>query len=170
MNKYKPQIYKKNIFEINYDKLLKMNKFIIFFDVDNTLALVKDKYPNEQTINLVNSLKEKGFTMFIITNALKKRALQFEKALNIKAYYLSWKPNKRQYERIIKDNNLNRENIVAIGDQIYTDIIGANKMNITSILVDSLSPKEAWYTKINRIKENKLIKKTKIIERGNYYE
>ena len=56
-----------------------------------------------------------------------------------------------------------------IGDQIYTDILGANKLNILSIYVDRLSSKESIITKINRLREQRLFKKTSIIKRGEYY-
>ena len=67
-------------------------------------------------------------------------------------------------------NNLKKENIAAIGDQLFTDILGANKMNITSILVEPISKNESIFTKLNRARENRLIKKYNIIEKGNYYE
>lgn len=60
--------------------------------------------------------------------------------------------------------------IAAIGDQLYTDIKGANKLDITSILVDPISKNEFIITKLNRLKENRLINKSKIITRGEYYE
>ncbi len=167
---YKPTIYAKDIFNINYDKLLKQNINTLLFDIDNTIAKTKEKYPSNEVIELFKNLETKGFNIMIISNALKKRALRFGTHLNVKTYYFSAKPLKRQYLKIIKENNLKRENIAAIGDQIYTDIKGANRMDITSILVDQISPQESIITKYNRIKENKLINKTKIIEKGNYYE
>lgn len=169
-NNLKPNIYTKDIFSINYDKLKSNNINTLLFDIDNTIATIKEKEPNEKTIKLINKLKKQGFKIFIISNALKRRTLRFGNSLDLKTYYFSAKPLKRQYLRIIKENNLNKENIAAIGDQIYTDIKGANNIDITSILVDPISKKESIITKINRIKENNLIKKTKIIEKGTYYE
>ena len=80
------------------------------------------------------------------------------------------KPSPRNYNKIIKENNLKYEECAAIGDQLYTDIKGANNLGILSILVDPISKHEFITTKINRIKENKLINKTKIIKKGEYYE
>lgn len=171
MNKLlKPNIYAKDIFSINYQKLKEQNINVLLFDIDNTIAKTIDKNPSKEVITLFNTLKKEGFTIYIISNALKRRALNFGRLLKVKAYYFSAKPLKRQYKKIIIENNLQKSNIAAIGDQIYTDIKGANKMNITSILIDPISPKESIITKINRIKENKIINKYKIIEKGTYYE
>ena len=170
MKLLKPKIYQKDIFSINYDKLLKQNIKNLLFDIDNTISSSKDKLPSKEVIELFNNLKEKGFNIFIITNALKKRATRFKNALNIKTYHFSMKPSPRNYNKIIKENNLKYEECAAIVDQLYTDIKGANNLGILSILVDPISKHEFITTKINRIKENKLINKTKIIKKGEYYE
>lgn len=166
----KPTIYVKDIYSINYDKLKQDNIDTLLFDIDNTIATTKEKVPNNKVKELIEKLKKQGFKILIISNALKRRALRFGNSLNIKTYYFSAKPLKKQYLRIIKENNLKVKNIAAIGDQIYTDIKGANNIGIKSILVDPISKKESIITKINRLKENKLIKKSKLIEKGRYYE
>lgn len=170
MKLLKPNIYKKDVFSIDYDKLLKQNIKNLLFDIDNTIAAGNTKLPSKEIIELFDKLKELGFNIFIITNALKRRATRFKEALNIKTYHFSMKPHSRNYIKIIKENNLKIEECAAIGDQIYTDIKGANKLGILSILVDPISNHEFITTKINRIKENKLINKTKIIKKGEYYE
>ena len=119
---------------------------------------------------MFDNLKKDGFNIFIITNALKKRAERFQDILNVKTYHFSLKPLSRNYIKIIKDNGLKIEECAAIGDQIYTDIKGANKLGILSILVDPISKEEFITTKINRIKEKRLFKKTKLLKKGEYYE
>ena len=170
MQLLKPNIYQKDVFSINYDKLLKQNIKNLLFDIDNTIAAGNAKLPSQELIDLFSQLKEQGFNIFIITNALKKRANRFQEALNVKTYHFSMKPLSHNYIKLLKENNLKIEECAAIGDQIYTDIKGANKLGILSILVDPISNHEFITTKINRIKENKLINKTKIIKKGEYYE
>lgn len=167
---YKPAIYTKDVLSINYKKLKDQGIRGIIFDIDNTIVKCKDKYPNEKIKKLIKELKNNQFEVFIITNALKQRALRIGNELNTKTYYLSMKPSSKNYQKLMLENNLKSSELVAIGDQIYTDIKGANKLNIKSILVDPLSKNESIITKINRLKENNLIKKHKIIERGSYYE
>ena len=73
-----------------------------------------------------------------------------------------------QYLKLIKKHNLNPQKIACIGDQIYTDIKGANRLNLLSILVDPISKKEHILTKINRLKERKIYKE--YLKRGEDYE
>jgi hypothetical protein len=63
--------------------------------------------------------------------------------------------------------------MAAVGDQMLTDILGANKLGITSILVNPISANDFRFTKFNRLIENKIIKhfsKRGVFDRGKYYE
>lgn len=167
---YKPTIYTKSVFDINYQKLKEQNIKNLIFDIDNTIVELNKNIPSKEIIELFNNLKKEGFNLFILTNALRSRALRIGQKLHVKTYYFSMKPFVRQYKKLINENNLIPTETAAIGDQIYTDIKGANNMSFTSILVEPLSKYESIITKINRIKETNLIKKHNIIEKGKYYE
>ena len=96
----KPSIYVKDIFSINYEKLKNQGIKTLLFDIDNTIATTKEKYPNNKVKELFDSLKKDNFNVYIISNALKHRALRFGEALDVKTYYFSAKPLKRQYIKI----------------------------------------------------------------------
>ncbi len=170
MNIYKPNYYYKDIFSINY-KILKDNNIkYLLFDIDNTIGDDKKKSPSPKDIDFFNYLK-KDFTIILVSNAYPSRVRRYAELLNIKDYhYFSLKPLRRTYNSIISKYNINAEIIAAIGDQLYTDIKGANKLNITSILVDRISNNETIITKINRLRENRIINKYNLLERGKYDE
>lgn len=167
---YKPTIYVKDIYSINYKKLKDNHIKYLLFDLDNTICDNKTKVLPVKAYDLFNTLKKENFTIFIISNSWYFRVRRFTKKLKVQGYSFALKPFTNVYKKIIKKNNINIQEMAAIGDQIYTDIIGANKMNITSVLVDRISNKESILTKINRIRENQLIKKRAIIKRGVYDE
>lgn len=166
---YKPEAYFKDIFSINYNLLKKKGIKCLLIDLDNTIARVDEKYPEDKIITLINKLK-KDFKVIIFSNAITPRVNRFKKNLDLDAIPIACKPFSFSYKKVLKKYNYKEKEIAAIGDQIYTDIKGANKMNITSILIDPISSKESLITKINRYKENKLIRNKKIIIRGEYYE
>ena len=169
-NLYKPKMYYQDIFSINYSLLKKQKIKNLIFDLDNTIADSKTSKPNKEMIKLFKELKAKGFTIYIMSNAFKKRVTAFATILDVKAYHLSLKPLLITFKRLIKENNLNIQETAMIGDEIFTDIKGANKIGLLSILVDRLSKHDYFLTKISRIRENNLFKKTNIIKRGEYYE
>ena len=109
----------------------------------------------------------------IISNARKKRVEPFKDDLVVDASYLSLKPLKWKYKKILKIYGVKANDVAAVGDQLITDIWGANKMGITSILVNPMSSEDLTTTKINRFFERIIIKyytKRKVFEKGKYYE
>jgi len=165
----KPTRYYKNIYTINYDLLKKENIKYLLFDLDNTIGDNREKTPSKEAIELFKNIK-KDFTPIIISNALPWRAKKYAEVLEIDCYYLSAKPSKKNYNKIMKKYQITNKEIACIGDQIYTDIKGSNRLNITSIFVDRISKYESIFTKKNRLREKIFIYKKGIIKRGEYYE
>lgn len=171
MKKYYPSYYYQNIFTIRYDHLIKKGIKCLLFDLDNTIAEPKQKEPDQKTIDFITHLKQQGFQVIIFSNAFKFRVQRYQKILNVEAYSLACKPLKFQYQKVLKKFNLKPNEIVAIGDQLFTDIKGANKLGISSILITPISSNENFLTKFNRIRENRLynkMAKEKKLIRGNY--
>lgn len=170
MDRFVPNIYKKNIFDINYEKLKKQNIKVLLYDFDNTIIEKGNSVVSEKTINLINKLKE-DFLIYVVSNSLNNNKLNTVcKKLEIPYIGDSRKPLKRGYKRLnfkkIKNNQ-----IAMIGDQLITDIWGANRMGYISILIDPITNNELVLTKFNRILENIILKTNKEkIERGNYYD
>ena len=165
----KPDRYYKDIYSINYDLLKKENIKYLLFDLDNTIGDDREKTPSTKAIELFKKLK-KDFSLIIITNAMPFRAKRYADVLETDYYYLSQKPSKRNYIKIMKKYNISNEVMACIGDQIYTDIKAAKKLNIKNILTDRLSKYEHIFTKPNRLKEKLFIYNKGIIKRGEYYE
>lgn len=169
MKKLLPKIYKKDIYSINYKLLKEKGINSLFFDMDNTLIDYSTTNPNKKLINLIDTLKKEGFKIFILSNSLPRRLNKFTSQVNITdSIYFACKPFKKGYIKLIKKHKLNPKNIACIGDQLYTDIKGANNLNLLSILVDPISNKEHILTKLNRLKERKIYKE--YLKRGEYYE
>lgn len=166
-----PIMYKKNIFDINYDLLVKKGIKCILFDLDNTLVEAKSSEPKKEVIELIEKLSKK-FKVIIVSNSPNTRLAKLQKHLKVDYYGFSCKPMKRNFKKVIKEHNFKNEEIVLIGDQFMTDILGGSRMNIKTILVDPLSDDLAC-TKFNRYLEEKVIKslsKKDLFFKGKYYE
>lgn len=169
---FKPNIYKKNIFEINYDKLKNQGIKCLVFDLDNTLGLIKDKSCPKATKTLIKEL-QKDFKIYISTNNSKKRIAPYLKELNIDGECWSLKPSVKSLIKIKHKNNFKKEEIAMIGDQLVTDILSGNRYKVVTILVEPLSNIDLKITSLNRKIENLIIhryQKKGLFERGKYYE
>ena len=173
MDNFIPDIYQKSIYHIDYDKLLDDGIKCILFDLDNTCAPYKDNEPNKKLIELFETLKDMSFKLIIFSNAPKKRILPFKKALNIDCLARAGKPSKNSFLKIIKLFNYELSDVAIIGDQLYKDILGGNRVGITTILVNPMSKDDMILTtlifrNLEKIKYRQLAKKGLLV-RGKYY-
>ncbi|MCR4928217.1 MAG: YqeG family HAD IIIA-type phosphatase [Lachnospiraceae bacterium] len=126
---------------IDFEKLYKKGYRGIIFDIDNTL--VPHGAPaDKKAIEFFKYLKKTGFKTCLISNNSKERVLPFAKAVGAKAVWKANKPAGRNYLLACRQMKTDRTNTVFVGDQIFTDVLGANLAGIPSILVEPIHPKE----------------------------
>ena len=172
MRGIKPDIYKKNIYEINYNKLKLSGIRCLIFDLDNTLGLIEDKECPEKTKELITKLK-KDFIVVISSNNLKNRIKKYIDDLGIDGISFSLKPTLFSFTKIQRKYKLRKKEMIMIGDQLLTDIIAAKRFHIKSVLVDPLGEKDLKITGVNRFAENLIMKRLEkkgLFMKGNYYE
>ncbi len=172
MNIFVPDMYQQSVHKIDYKKLKQRGIKCLLFDLDNTLVSYKEDKPNKKLKELFALLGE-NFKVIIISNNKKDRVRPFKEGLNVDAAHSSKKPLKTKYKKILSMYKYKANEIACIGDQIMTDVIGANRMGMLSILVNSLADEEPTVTKFNRIFERKILKnlqKKGILFKGEYYE
>lgn len=160
-----PKIYIKNVKEIDQQLIEKNNIKAIILDVDNTLI---DYYKNllDGAKEWCDGLKKIGIKFCILSNSNKKEKVEeVAKKMNIPYFYFAKKPLKSGFKKAAKLLEEDNKNIAVVGDQIFTDIIGANRNKMISILVDPIEEKDIWITIIKRPIEkailNKYLKKNK---------
>lgn len=154
-----PKGYFKRVSEISTEYLKENNIKGLILDVDNTLI---DYYKNmsEDTIKWANELKHNGIKMCILSNSNKKEKVrEVAQKLELEYIYFGIKPFKRGFKKAKQILGLENSEIAVIGDQIFTDVIGANRMKMYSILVDPIEEKDILVTLIKRPIENYIKKK-----------
>ena len=145
-----PKFYYERVQSINLEELYKIGIRGIILDVDNTLIDYKRIMP-EGIEEWVDKAKKMNFKVCILSNSNRKDKIsKVAKDLSLEYLMMAKKPAKSGYFKALKLLNLEPEKCVAIGDQVFTDVIGANRMNIYSIYVEPINLKEYWYTKWKR--------------------
>ncbi len=169
---FKPTMYMKSIYEVDFNKIYEMGFRTLLIDLDNTLVPHDVANPTPQSIELIESLKTIGFKVVILSNNSKGRVSKFAKPLDVDYMYSTRKPLKFKYNRLITEQGFKRSEILCIGDQILTDVYGANRLKIANMLVEPLATKDILWTKVNRFFEKKVYKKLakrKQLIRGEFY-
>ena len=167
-----PNMYQKDIYNIDYKKLKRLKKTNLIFDIDNTLLPVDDKNVDDNLKKLFKKLQKDGFNIVIVSNNGLDRVKSPAEKLNAKYLANAKKPKKEAFEKALKILSSEAINTVMIGDQMLSDIKGAKEFGLYTILVDPLTNKHNIQTKTARIlqdiMEKKLKKRNKFIK-GNYY-
>lgn len=173
MEHFIPDMYQKSIFDINYELLRKQGIKCILFDLDNTLAPINVPVPDKTLKDLFADLEYMGFKLIILSNSPKVRVEPFKEKLNVDSSCNSRKPLKKKYKKIMAIYDFKDSEIACVGDQLLTDILGANRMGFLSILVNPISNTDSFGTRINRFFEKiifKVLDKRGLFKVGEYHD
>ena len=136
-----PDEYLDSTYSIDFDQLYKEGYRGIIFDIDNTL--VPHGAPaDERAISLFTHLKELGFHCMLLSNNKEPRVKMFNDAVHVNYIYKAGKPSTKNYLKAMEEMETTTENTLFVGDQIFTDVYGANRAGIRTILVKPIHPKE----------------------------
>ena len=156
-----PKEYFNSVKDISIDLLNKYNIKGLILDVDNTLINLDRKMP-EGISEWAKNIKENGIKICILSNSNKiDKVGAVAKILNVPYIFFGKKPLKSGFLRAKDILKLDNENIAVVGDQIFTDIIGANRCNMFSILVKPIEEKDYLITRLKRPIERLIINKYK---------
>ena len=153
-----PNHHFKNVTEINMNFLEGNRLKGIILDMDNTL-IDFNRNLLDGVKQWCQDLKKNNIKLYIVSNSNKRDKLeQVSNALEIPYASFSMKPFKKGFKKAMEEMNLKNENIAVVGDQIFTDILGANRCKMFSILVDPIAEKDIILTRIKRPIERYIMK------------
>ena len=147
LKKFYPYEYVESIFSIDYQKLFDKGYKGVIFDIDNTLVHHGEDSTGEID-ELFKVIQNIGLKTLVLSNNNEARVKKFLE--NIESLYIcdAEKPDISNYLKSLKMLDIKKEEAVVIGDQIFTDILGANRSGIPSILVKYMRKKNE--TKIGK--------------------
>lgn len=167
MNLYPNECFDK-VEQITIEYLQKNKIKALILDVDNTLI---DYHRNlsQNVVKWTEQLKKNGIKLYILSNTNhKEKVEEVSKTLQIPYRNLAKKPFKAGFLKVQKELEEESKNIAVVGDQIFTDILGGNRCQMFTILVEPITKKDFWYTAWKRPIENKIknrYKRSKIKEK-----
>lgn len=125
-----------SIYDIDPQALKRRGVSLLLADLDNTLISYGETLPNESLRQFVQTLKEAGITLFLLSNSRKPvRPKRFAEALGIPYLGHAGKPKTAGYLRAMEQMGRSKHETMMVGDQIFTDVLGAKRTGIPVILV-----------------------------------
>lgn len=150
--KFYPTEYVESSYDIDYEKLYKNGYRGIIFDIDNTLV-EHGADASERAVALIEKLKKLGFEVCLISNNKEERVKRFNQNIKIKYIFNARKPSIKNYLKAMEHMKTNKSNTIFVGDQVFTDVYGANRAGIKSYLVKPIGKKEEIQIVIKRLLE-----------------
>lgn len=141
LERFYPGEWVHSAYDIPYEALYQEGYRGIIYDIDNTL--VPHGAPaDDRARMLFKRLHNIGFETCFLSNNKEPRVKMFNKDIGSKYIFDAGKPGLKGYRNAMKAMKTNKSSTLFIGDQLFTDVWGANRAGIRSILVDPIHPKE----------------------------
>jgi len=142
--------------DIDYARLYREGVRGVIFDIDNTLA-VHGGPPPDETRRLFLRLRELGMAACLLSNNKEARVRPFAKEIGAAYICKANKPSVKGYEQAMERMGTNRASTVLVGDQLFTDVYGARRAGLRSILTEPIDPHEEIQIVLKRYLERMVL-------------
>ncbi|MEG0258599.1 MAG: YqeG family HAD IIIA-type phosphatase [Lysinibacillus sp.] len=151
-----PNEFVTSVYDITPEKLKNLGIRGIITDLDNTLVEWDRADATEELTAWFLSIKEAGIRIIIASNNNEARVKQFAEPLNIAYIHRAKKPLGKGFYNALVQLGLRPEEVVMLGDQLLTDVMGANRLGLHTILVKPVAQSDGLVTKFNRFVERRV--------------
>ena len=151
-----PMRYEVSAYVIPFDHYHAKGIRGVIFDIDNTLAN-HDAPADAQAMELFTYLHQLGMNTCLLSNNREPRVKSFAKVVGSLYIHKAGKPKTGGYEKAMELMGTDRESTIFVGDQLFTDVYGANRAGIYSILVKPMNPKEEIQIVLKRYLEKPVL-------------
>ena len=149
LKSFYPKKMVESAYEIPYETLYNDGIRGVIFDVDNTL--VPHGAPaDERALSLFAKFHQMGMKTCLLSNNREARVASFAAQVDSPYIYKGGKPSVRGYNKAMEKMGTDKSTTVFVGDQLFTDVYGANRAGIYSFLVKPIHPKEEIQIVIKR--------------------
>jgi len=130
----------------------------VVLDVDNTIVPWNTNRLSEQVAEWVRCLTRAGVRICLVSNSGGvQRVRELADMLKIDCVTLAVKPRRRAFRLALEKLGTSTKETIGIGDQIFTDVLGGNRMGLTTILVRPIAPRDFILTRFVRLAERLML-------------
>ena len=156
---FKPTYVFDKVGEITPEFLHKKQIKGLLLDLDNTLTTHNNPVPPQSSLDWLDKMRAAGIKLMIVSNNHAPRVTPFAEQLGLDFVSEGKKPLTFGYTRAIKRLGLEKRNVAAVGDKIFTDVLGSNLKGIRSIFVFPIEPETSLPFRFKRAIEKAFLPK-----------
>lgn len=153
-----PDLRVASIYEIDLEKLWARGIRGVLFDLDNTLIEWDNNHPAPEMMKWIREVRKRGFQVCLLSNNSVDRVQEIALRLEVPFFAPARKPFLRVFRQALGSMGLSPEATAMVGDQMFTDILGGNRLGMYTIWVHPLSSKEFIGTRVTRLLEKAVLR------------
>lgn len=135
----------------------------LILDLDETLVAALEHIPTPAVRAWIDEMKPQ-FSLFILSNNKSGlRVRQVAEMLEVPCSHLAMKPRRKGFRSALSSMGLQAHEVAIIGDQVFTDILGGNRLGAYTILATPIAPEHKPWRKVMRLLEGMFIRELKVV-------
>jgi HAD superfamily phosphatase (TIGR01668 family) len=152
-----PILIQERIEDVSLEWLWAQGKRLILLDLDNTLTTWRSEEFDPPVLDWIEQAKKQGFQLALLSNSIKgHRSKRVAERFEIGVFRGVWKPSQSTYKKALAHFRRKPGEAVMLGDQLITDVLGANRTGIEAIWIVPRGQNEFPGTRVNRWLERRI--------------
>lgn len=151
-----PRLFVRSIYDIDLDRLVHHGVRGMILDLDNTLVGWNEPQASDELRGWIKGVKARQLSTCIVSNNMGQRVEDFGRTIGVMTIAKAAKPRRASFRRAMRQMGTMPGTTAVVGDQIFTDILGGNRLQLYTILVQPISENEFWSTRLVRRVESAL--------------
>ena len=135
MSRLQPDYYIPHITGVTLEFLRRHGIRGLILDVDNTLTRHRSQYLDPDVEIWLAEMQAAGYALTVVSNSDPGRVRPFAQRIGLRCISFSCKPAPFGFWRAARRLGLPLNQCAAVGDQVFTDILGAHAAGVKSIQV-----------------------------------
>ena len=140
-----PHVFLPDVTHITPQLLAQLGVEALLLDIDGTLMQTRDSMPEQPVLDWMRAMQQAGITLYILSNNKHHhRVKAFAEAVGLPWQNLAKQPALGGFRKAADALRLPPHRMAMVGDQTFTDVLGARRFGCKAILVDSTDT-YLWY-------------------------
>ena len=158
---FHPDLWVGSVTDIAIDSLQAKGIRGLILDLDETLVAAIEHTPSPQVSAWIQQMKS-AFSLYILSNnRSSSRVRRVAEELHVPFSHLAAKPRRRGFRTALSELGLEPQEVAIVGDQVFTDILGGNRLGAFTILATPIAPESKLWRKIMRACEGIVLREVK---------
>lgn len=152
-----PDYYFESLKDARPEIITKRGRRVVLIDLDNTLVPRNEQEISEEVKTWIKQAQEEGLALCIVSNNWEGKVRKIADELGLPLVAPAGKPRKKAFLKALSILRVEASQAAIVGDQLFTDVLGGNRIGLLTILVKPLSSKELIHTRFLRLVEKKIL-------------